>query len=71
MAMKYLVNKGKNVRSCDHCITGKVKRSEFKQLSPNRYAPLDAVSTDTAGPLSEADVCGNKYLQMQVDAGTG
>lgn len=69
--MKYKVNKGKHKESCAPCIKGKAKRAEFKQQNPNRYAPLEAVSTETAGPLSEADISGNKYLQMIVDAGTG
>ena len=29
------------------------------------------MSSDTTGPLGQADICGNKYLQLIVDAGTG
>lgn len=70
-ALKYIVNKGKQMESFDPCIKGKAKRAEFKHLSTNRHAPLDAFSTNTTGPLSEADIAGNKYLQMIFDAETG
>lgn len=57
--------------SCDSCIAGKSKRKPFVNLSGNRYAPLEAVSSDTTGPISQQDLDGNKYLQLIADKGTG
>eukprot|EP00173_Palmaria_palmata_P001670 Plantae.Rhodophyta-Palmaria_palmata.ctg1959.p1 GENE.Plantae.Rhodophyta-Palmaria_palmata.ctg1959~~Plantae.Rhodophyta-Palmaria_palmata.ctg1959.p1 ORF type:complete len:124 (-),score=1.12 Plantae.Rhodophyta-Palmaria_palmata.ctg1959:237-608(-) len=57
--------------SCTACIEGKAKRRSFRNTSGNRYAPLEAMSIDTTGPLSEEDVHGNRYLQLLCDAGTG
>ena len=40
------------------------------QLIPPRL-PLDAVSTDTTGPINPPDPDGNRYLQLIVEAATG
>ena len=57
--------------TCPACIETQAKIAPFKGSETNRYASLEAVSSVTTGPLSQADICGNKYLQLIVDAGTG
>lgn len=57
--------------SCQACILGKSTRRPFVNLSQNRYAPLQAVSSDTTGPISEQDIEGNKYLQLIANESTG
>lgn len=47
------------------------KKGGFPVRLKNSYAPLEAVSSDTTGPLSEAFICGNKYLQLIADAAIG
>ena len=69
--MKYIRSKTDATSTCPACIETQAKRALFKISETNRYAPLEAVSSDTTGPLSQADICGNKYLQLIVDAGTG
>lgn len=49
---------------------GKSRRKPFSNLSNNRYAPLNAISSDTSGPISQEDIDGNKFLQLIADAGT-
>lgn len=47
------------------------KKKPFVNLSNNRYTPLEAVSSDTKGPISQEDIDGNKYSQLLAYAGTG
>lgn len=37
--------------SWEACILGKTKRKPFVNLSNNRFAPVDAVSSDVVGPI--------------------
>eukprot|EP00173_Palmaria_palmata_P004335 Plantae.Rhodophyta-Palmaria_palmata.ctg5670.p1 GENE.Plantae.Rhodophyta-Palmaria_palmata.ctg5670~~Plantae.Rhodophyta-Palmaria_palmata.ctg5670.p1 ORF type:complete len:277 (+),score=-5.77 Plantae.Rhodophyta-Palmaria_palmata.ctg5670:508-1338(+) len=55
---------------CEACIIGKSKRRPFVNISTNRYTSLEAVSTDTTGPILQQDIDGNKYFQLLADAGT-
>ena len=57
--------------SCEACILGKAKRKPFLNMSNNRYEPLEAVSSDTTGPIAQSDIDGNRFLQLIADAGTG
>lgn len=57
--------------SCEACVTGKACWQLFINTTNNRYDPLEALSTDTTGPLSAADIEGNKYLQLLADVGGG
>lgn len=57
--------------SCEVCIRGKARREPFKSLSSNRYAPLDAVSSDTIFSLAQKYLDGNNYLQLLADNSTG
>lgn len=57
--------------SCQPFTEGKKNRALFKQLRQNRYALLDAVSSDTTGPITSTDKGGNKFVQILVDACTG
>lgn len=49
---------------------GQNETQTFFNLTNNRYAPLQAVSLDTAGLISQKDVSGNRYLQLIADKGT-
>lgn len=57
--------------SCGACITGKARRNPFVNKSKIRYAPLEEVSLNTTGPISQADISENKNLQLLADAGSG
>lgn len=47
-------------------------RTEDLQITPGtRYAPLDAVSTDTTESILQEYIYGNKYLQLFANASTG
>lgn len=72
-AIKFIVDHGNDQSniSCDACITGKAKQRLFKNTSGNRYAPLNAISSDTTEPIAQEYIHGNKYLQLLCDAGTG
>lgn len=72
-AMKYIRKHGHNVglSSCKPCVIGKARRKPFTNSSSNRYAPLEAISTDTTGPVSAPDIEGNRYLQLLADVGSG
>ena len=50
---------------------GKTKRKPFTDVNERNDEALDAVSTDTTGPITPADHEGNIYLQLIVDAATG
>lgn len=52
-------------------IMGKTKRRLFVSLTNNRYASLQAVSSDKTRPKSRHDIAGNRYLQLIADHGTG
>lgn len=58
-------------KSCSPCSQGKATRALFKQDQQNRYALLDAVSSDTTGPITPADAEGKKYVPILVDACSG
>lgn len=70
-AIKFLKDKENPAVSCQACIEAQDKRAGFKKAPSNWYALLDAVSSDTIGPISTADICGNRYLQQIVDGATG
>lgn len=53
------------------CTQGKETRAPFKQEQQNRYALLEAVSSDTTGLITPADPDGNKFVQILVDAYSG
>ena len=53
------------------CVIGKAKRKPFKEVIDRTDEALDAVSTDTTGPITPVDHEGNAYLQLLVDAGAG
>lgn len=52
---------------CDACLIGKVKSRPLINNATNRYAPLDAVSSNTTGPISQEYKHGSKYLQLLFD----
>ena len=56
---------------CVPCVLGKSKRAPFPSNNPPPLSPLDAVSTDTTGPITPTDIDGNRYLQIIVDAASG
>lgn len=58
-------------KSFPPCSQGKATRSPFKQLEQNRYALLEAVSSDTTGPITPVDSEGKKFVQIMVDACSG
>lgn len=70
-AFEVLKSKGVPTASCSVCVDAQVKIKIFKEAPANGYAPLDSISSDTAGPISTADICGNKFLQLLVNAATG
>lgn len=49
----------------------KARRKIFVNLTNNRYAPLQEMSSDTTGSISQQDLTGRKYLQLIADSGTG
>lgn len=49
---------------------GNYKRKLFINISNNRYATLEAVSSDTIGPISTQGLSENTYLQLISDHGT-
>lgn len=55
--------------SFDACVAGKARRRPFVNLTQNRYAPLEAVSSDTTGPLTQEDSDGKTFLQLIKNAG--
>lgn len=58
-------------KSFPPCTQGKATRAPFKQEKQNRYALIEAVSSDTTGPITTADPDGNKFIHMLVDAYSG
>lgn len=58
-------------KSCPPCSDGKAIRAPFEQNEQNRYSLLEAVSSDTTGPIPLADTDGNKYIQIVVGACSG
>eukprot|EP00173_Palmaria_palmata_P003988 Plantae.Rhodophyta-Palmaria_palmata.ctg4525.p1 GENE.Plantae.Rhodophyta-Palmaria_palmata.ctg4525~~Plantae.Rhodophyta-Palmaria_palmata.ctg4525.p1 ORF type:complete len:133 (+),score=8.23 Plantae.Rhodophyta-Palmaria_palmata.ctg4525:143-541(+) len=57
--------------SCPPCVDGKATRVPFKSDDSNRYKLLEAMSSDTTGPIAPPDQEGNKYIQIMVNACTG
>ena len=60
-----------NSQSCTPCVIGKAKRKSFAEVKKKDGEALDAVATDTTGPVTPAYHTGNIYLQLIVDAATG
>lgn len=58
-------------QSCEACTIGKAKRKPFGNGSTRKEQPLDAVETDTTGPIYPPDVDGNVFLQLVVDVASG
>lgn len=58
-------------KSCPPCGKGKATRTPFKQKQKNIYALLEAVSSDTTGPITPTDADGKKFVQILVDACSG
>lgn len=56
---------------CVPCASGKAKRAPFPNETTAPRLPLEAVSTETTGPIDPPDLDGNRYLQLIVDAVTG
>lgn len=60
-----------STKPCVPCVLGNAKRAPFPTNPAPPLQPLEAVSTDTTGPITPADIDGNRYLQIIVDAATG
>lgn len=60
-----------STQPCIPCIVGKSKRAPFPPNYSPPTQPLDAISTDTTGPITPSDMDGNRYLQIIVDGATG
>lgn len=50
---------------------GKEKIKPFEANTQDIRHAIDAVSTDTTGPVTPPDIEGNVYLQLVVDASSG
>ena len=60
------------LRSCPPCAQGKATRAPFKQQRQNRYALLEAVSSDTTGPIDPRTMMeanSSRSLLMHAQAG--
>lgn len=69
-AIRYFKRKGETPRSFPVCIQKQAKRAAFTANTTNLYALSEVVSSNTTGFLSDSYICGNKDLQLIVDAGT-
>lgn len=70
--MNNLETKGETkCQSCTPCVVENAKRKPFEVNTQRLSEELDAVSTDTTGPVAPAAIEGNVYFQLVVDASTG
>lgn len=65
------LNMTQSLKSCPPYSDGKAIRASFKQNKQNRYALLEAVSSDTEESVDTKDEDDNKYIQIIFDACTG
>lgn len=65
-AFEFLKSKKYPTASCPECVEAHAKIKVSKEAPLNKYASVDTISSDTTGPISTADMCGNKYLQLYI-----
>lgn len=72
-AMRHMENLSstQSHKSCHPCSDGKVIREPLKKNDQNRYALLEALSSDTTDPMTPEDTEGNKYIHILVDTCPG
>lgn len=58
------IEKQKIGQSCELCIIGKARRNPFKDTVAKNDEALDALSTDTTGPISPVDINGNAIYSL-------
>lgn len=68
MKLPHIYHKGR----CLPCIVETSARAPFQAATTQDPVtqPLDAISTDTSGPIIPKDPHGNRYLQLLVDSAT-